>query len=250
MNYRKKTEHEKIIGSTTKITYPNIVRVESQNGTDKFEIDYDRLDRYINQVRERKFMKDNNLEIGQGEFEETLNKLLEGKINFEKALVMGNRPLLDIGQEAKTIKLIKKGIRTKQGIEEYLKSFGEYPFKASIVMDLHDSDDIKREKVIGKTYHCLIRGAEKMVQKEIGYYRFRKVEPLFDNHLKILVLDEDGEERLVGKIIGFRFRTSNEFLKGADWNRLPWSYININERNHHPRKLIYYKSLIHGKQIK
>ena len=26
MNYRKKTEHEKIIGSTTKITYPNIVR--------------------------------------------------------------------------------------------------------------------------------------------------------------------------------------------------------------------------------
>ena len=43
MNYRKKTEHEKIIGSTTKITYPNIVRVESQNGTDKFEIDYDML---------------------------------------------------------------------------------------------------------------------------------------------------------------------------------------------------------------
>ena len=40
MNYRKKTENEKIIGSTTKITFLTIVRVESQNGTDRFEIDY------------------------------------------------------------------------------------------------------------------------------------------------------------------------------------------------------------------
>ena len=222
-----------------------LIKTHPTNGGKELhhKVDMDFYDYAIEKIQVKRFFNTAGLEITEKKFHKNLEMLCDGIQNYKKFIKSNNN--IDISNSLTAIRKMKNRMRGVERIQKYMKEKGDRPFKASIVMDLCDSDDMKNVRVDCGTYHELLVIAQNWIKKECSYYNSHIIEPIFSNH-KILVVTNVGDERIVDKIIGFRFKTSKGCMtkRNAIDKVTEWSTVMINERVTFTRKLIYITSYL------